>query len=50
MSADKTIIARVLELIRHDQLAPGSHLPAQMLADRLRVSRSPINEALIHLY
>lgn len=50
MSVDKTIVAQVLELIRHDQLPPGAHLPAQMLADRLRVSRSPINEVLIHLH
>ncbi len=50
MSADRTIVARVLALIRHEQLAPGAHLPAQMLADRLRVSRSPINEALTHLH
>lgn len=50
MSADKTIVARVLELIRQDKLPAGAHLPAQMLADRLRVSRSPINEALAHLH
>ncbi len=50
MSADKTIVAQVLALIRQDKLPPGAHLPAQMLADRLRVSRSPINEVLIHLH
>jgi DNA-binding GntR family transcriptional regulator len=27
-------------------MSVGSHLPAQLLADRLRVSRSPINDAL----
>ena len=43
MTADKTIVARVLDLIRQDKLPVGAHLPAQMLADRLRVSRSPIN-------
>jgi DNA-binding GntR family transcriptional regulator len=37
---------RILSLIRSDALTAGSHLPAQMLADRLRVSRSPVNEAL----
>ncbi len=50
MSADKTIVAQVLDLIRQEQLPPGAHLPAQMLADRLRVSRSPINEALAFLH
>lgn len=50
MTADKIIVARVLDLIRQDKLPVGAHLPAQMLADRLRVSRSPINEALNHLH
>ena len=50
MSVDKTIVLRVLEMIRQEQFAPGTHLPAQMLADRLRVSRSPINEVLTHLH
>src|SRR4051812_34496224 len=46
MNPDLSVPARILELIREDGLAPGSHLPAQMLADRLRISRSPVNEAL----
>jgi DNA-binding GntR family transcriptional regulator len=46
MHLDLSVPARILELIREEGLAPGSHLPAQMLADRLRVSRSPINQAL----
>ena len=46
MNLDLSVPARILELIREDGLAPGSHLPAQMLADRLRISRSPINQAL----
>ncbi len=50
MTAEKTIVAQVLALIRQDKLSPGTHLPAQMLADRLRVSRSPINEALVYLH
>jgi DNA-binding GntR family transcriptional regulator len=46
MSADTSIATKIIELLRQEQFTPGSHLPAQMLADRLRLSRSPINEAL----
>ena len=46
MNLDLSVPARILELIREDGLPPGSHLPAQMLADRLRISRSPVNQAL----
>jgi DNA-binding GntR family transcriptional regulator len=38
--------SQIVELVRSEGLAVGSHLPAQWLADRLRVSRSPVNEAL----
>ena len=46
MSLDQSIAARIVELIHAEGLEVGSHLPAQMLADRLRVSRSPVNESL----
>src|SRR4051812_24177104 len=46
MNIDQSVPARILELIREEGLTPGSHLPAQMLADRLRISRSPVNQAL----
>lgn len=46
MIQQKSIPLQIIELIKADGLTPGSHLPAQMLADRLRVSRSPINQAL----
>lgn len=46
MNLDLSVPARILELIREEGLPPGSHLPAQMLADRLRISRSPVNQAL----
>lgn len=46
MPTDKSITAQLLELIRTDGLTVGSHLPAQTLADRLRVSRTPVNDAL----
>lgn len=46
MSRDRSIPARIVELIQHDGLDVGSHLPAQRLADRLQVSRSPVNDAL----
>lgn len=38
--------AQIIELVRSEELPVGAHLPAQWLADRLRVSRSPVNEAL----
>lgn len=46
MPTDKSLPAQLLELIHADGLAVGSHLPAQLLADRLRVSRTPVNDAL----
>jgi DNA-binding GntR family transcriptional regulator len=46
MSLDQSIAARIVELIHAEGLEVGSHLPAQMLADRLRVSRSPVNDSL----
>jgi DNA-binding GntR family transcriptional regulator len=46
----KSIAARIVELIHADQLEAGAHLPAQKLADRLRVSRSPVNDALSLLH
>ncbi|MEH3086048.1 MAG: GntR family transcriptional regulator [Xylophilus ampelinus] len=46
MNPEKSIAVQIVDLIRSEGLPAGSHLPAQMLADRLRVSRSPVNEAL----
>lgn len=46
MNLDSSVPLRILEVIREEGMAPGSHLPAQMLADKLRVSRSPVNQAL----
>jgi len=46
VSAQAAIAARILELIQAEGLEAGAHLAAQGLADRLRVSRSPINESL----
>lgn len=50
MIQDHSIAAQVIELIQSEGLAIGAHLPAQMLADKLRVSRSPVNEALVLLH
>ena len=50
MSLDPSIPAQIVELIQSEGLDVGSHLPAQMLADRLRVSRSPVNDALAVLH
>lgn len=46
MSLAPALPAQIIELVHAEGLAVGSHLPAQWLADRLRVSRSPVNEAL----
>jgi DNA-binding GntR family transcriptional regulator len=46
MRPEQPIVTQILDLIRSESLPVGSHLPAQYLADRLRVSRSPVNEAL----
>lgn len=50
MNTDRSIASQIVELIQTEGLETGSHLPAQMLADRLRVSRSPVNEALSLLH
>ena len=49
MRPEQPITSQILELIQAEGLPVGSHLPAQMLADRLRVSRSPVNDALSFL-
>ncbi len=46
MSSVPALTAQIVELLRAEGVQPGAHLPAQWLADRLRVSRSPVNEAL----
>ncbi|REE87658.1 GntR family transcriptional regulator [Cupriavidus plantarum] len=54
MTQDRSIalqvVNQIVALIHAEQLPVGTHLPAQMLADRLRVSRSPVNEALALLH
>lgn len=50
MNPDSPIPTQIIELIQREGLSIGSHLPAQMLADRLRVSRQPINDALSLLH
>jgi DNA-binding GntR family transcriptional regulator len=49
MSTENTIAGKILELLQRDGYVIGDHLPAQQLADRLDVSRSPINDALTSL-
>jgi DNA-binding GntR family transcriptional regulator len=46
MTLRSSLPGRIVELIQTEGWTAGSHLPAQMLADRLHVSRSPINHAL----
>jgi DNA-binding GntR family transcriptional regulator len=50
MSTDTSIAAQVVAYIHAQGLAPGSHLPAQAMADHLKVSRSPVNDALAWLH
>lgn len=47
---ENSIARQIVALIQEQGWQPGQHLPAQMLADRLRVSRQPINEALALLH
>jgi DNA-binding GntR family transcriptional regulator len=49
MKAPTPIAAQILLLIQSEHWPVGMHLRAQALADKLRVSRSPVNEALQHL-
>jgi DNA-binding GntR family transcriptional regulator len=49
MIYDKSIATEIVKLIHADGLEMGRHLPAQEIADRLRVSRSPVNNALAFL-
>lgn len=46
MKTATSISRQILALARSEQWASGVHLAAQGLADRLRVSRQPINDAL----
>ncbi len=50
MSTEKSIPAQVIAFIHSESLRVGSHLPAQAIADRLKVSRSPVNDALALLH
>lgn len=50
MYVDKSLPAQILELLSADGCPVGAHLPAQLLADRLGVSRSPVNDALEQLH
>jgi DNA-binding GntR family transcriptional regulator len=50
MNSDSLIPTRIVELLKQENWEAGSHLPAQLLADRLNVSRQPINDALSLLH
>jgi DNA-binding GntR family transcriptional regulator len=49
MRPEQSITSQILALIQSEAMPAGTHLPAQSLADRLRVSRSPVNDALSFL-
>jgi DNA-binding GntR family transcriptional regulator len=50
MNADTAVSKQIVELVKSQGWGIGSHLPAQLLADRLRVSRQPVNSALAFLH
>ncbi|GAC1410265.1 MAG: GntR family transcriptional regulator [Burkholderiaceae bacterium] len=50
MNSETPIAKQIVELIKNQGWEVGSHLPAQMLADRLRVSRQPVSAALSLLH
>ncbi|MCI3206169.1 MULTISPECIES: GntR family transcriptional regulator [Pandoraea] len=50
MKSERSIATQIVDLIQAEGMQAGQHLPAQMLADKLRISRSPINEALALLH
>ncbi len=49
MKTSTQLCSQILALARSEQWDSGTHLAAQGLADRLRVSRQPVNEALQQL-
>jgi len=50
MNTHTSIPKQIIALIKSEEWPAGSHLPAQMLANRLRVSRQPVNSALAMLH
>lgn len=50
MKPEKPIPLQLLEMAHQQQWPEGTHLGAQKLADQLRVSRSPVNDALALLH
>lgn len=50
MSAALLLASRLLRILHADQVAPGTSLPVQPLANRLGMSRSPVNAALALLH
>jgi DNA-binding GntR family transcriptional regulator len=49
MKTATQLCSQIIALARSEQWDRGAHLAAQGLADRLRVSRQPVNEALLQL-
>jgi DNA-binding GntR family transcriptional regulator len=49
MRPEQSITTQILGLIQADDMKAGAHMRAQPLADRLRVSRTPVNDALAFL-
>ena len=46
MKTHNAIVPKIIEMIQRQQLPVGAHLAAQKIADHIRVSRSPVNDAL----
>jgi len=46
MNIDNFVTAKIIELMHSENLPAGTHLSAQQFANKLQVSRSPINKTL----
>jgi DNA-binding transcriptional regulator YhcF (GntR family) len=49
VSLQDPLTRRIIGLVREDRLAPGDRLNESLLAERLKVSRSPVRAALARL-
>jgi DNA-binding GntR family transcriptional regulator len=50
MKVEQTLLPKIVELLQSERLDAGAHVPAQWLADRLRVSRTPVAAALKEMH
>jgi DNA-binding GntR family transcriptional regulator len=50
MNTETAVPKQIVDLVKDQEWGVGRHLPAQLLADKLRVSRQPVNAALALLH